>query len=424
MTKRKQQLHSDIVIAGGGMVGISLALQLCAVLPQEISILLVESFPFPEPDKDPVAQYHPSFDARSTALSFSSRVIYEQLGAWALLQERCCPIERIHVSTLGRFGSTLLSAQEQGWEALGYVAENAWLGNALIKSLYAQKRVTVRSPASIVGAVPAMGSLQLTVVDKGAEGHEILDTDLLLVADGAESSLRQQLGVAVDSKAYEQHALIANIETDQPHTGLAFERFTDEGPLAMLPLLPGPEGENRSALVWTLPTGRVENLLGCTQEDFLGELQKRFGYRLGRLLKAGERSSYPLSLVQAGEQVRQNVVVMGNAAHALHPVAGQGFNLSLRDIVQLGNTLAEGHAQGNALGDLAVLERYQTRQAADQENTIGFSDRVPGLFMQADPLLGLGRDLALAGLDIFPPLKEAFIRQTAGMANPVVKAHG
>lgn len=432
MTASRKKLQSepvadqdfDIVIAGGGMVGISLALQLCAVLPEDVSILLVESFPFPDPDKDPVAQYHPSFDARSTALSYSSRVIYEQLGAWSVLQERCAPIERIHVSTLGRFGNTVLDAQEQGWEALGYVAENAWLGNALIKSLYGQPRVTVNSPAAVVSTEPVNGGLRLALVDGQTELQSTLDTQLLLVADGAESSLREQFGVTVETKAYDQHALIANIATAQHHRGVAYERFTDEGPLAMLPLLPGPEGENRSALVWTLPTERVDALLACSDEEFLRELQSRFGYRLGRLLKSGVRSSYPLSLVQAGEQVRQHMVVMGNAAHALHPVAGQGFNLSLRDVVQLGQTLAEGIAQGESLGDLRVLERYQTRQAADQENTIGFSDRVPGLFMHSDPLLGLGRDLALAGLDILPPLKNAFVRQTAGMANPVVKANG
>lgn len=411
------------------MVGISLALQLRAVLPKELSISLVESFPFPDTQKDPTAQYHPSFDARSTALSYSSRVIYEQLGAWDLLQERCCAIEQIHVSTLGRFGSTLLEAREQNWDALGYVAENGWLGNALIKHLYAQDHIEVISPASVVSATPCAGGLQLSLQGghgkqtKGENSQSVIETKLLLVADGAESSLRDALGVSAHSKPYEQHALIANIATAQAHDGCAFERFTDEGPLAMLPLLPGPQGENRSALVWTLPPARVDDLLAASDEAFLSELQQRFGYRLGRLLQVGERSSYPLSLVQAGEQVRQHLVVMGNAAHALHPVAGQGFNLSLRDVVQLGNALAEGLAQGKPLGDLSVLEQYVALQSADQSKTIAFSDRIPELFMQADPLLGVGRDLALAGLDIFPPLKAEFIRQTAGMSNPVLKAN-
>lgn len=412
--------RTDIVIAGGGMVGISLALQLCAVLPEDISIVLVESFPFPDPAKDPTSQYHPSFDVRSTALSYSSRCIYSQLNVWTLLRERCCPIETIHVSTRGRFGSTLLSSDDQSWEALGYVAENAWLGNALIKSLYQQRRVSVRGGTSVLRAAPVPGGLQLSLADTDDE----LQTALLLVADGAQSGLREQLGVGADTKLYRQHALIANIATAEPHAGCAFERFTDEGPLALLPLLPGPAGENRSALVWTLPQERVDTLLECTEARFLRELQSRFGYRLGRVLQVGQRSSYPLSLVQSREQVRQHLVVMGNAAHALHPVAGQGFNLALRDVVQLGEVLAAGLAAGKPLGDLAVLERYQKRQFADQEKTIAFSDRVPGLFMHADPLLGMGRDLALAGMDVFPPLKQEFVRQAAGMANTVVKDNG
>ena len=413
--------HRDIVIAGGGMVGISLALQLGRLMPEEISICLVEGFPFPQVSADGRPEYHPSFDARSTALSYSSRVIYEQMQVWEDLQQWLSPIDSIHVSSRGRFGSTLMEAKDYQWPALGYVVENAWLGNALIQALYRQGRVEIRSPAKVLGAVPRGEGLCLRLEE---ETEQEIEASLLLVADGAGSGLRDALGVAVEEKPYRQHALIANVATAQPHGGCAYERFTDEGPLALLPLLPGPGGENRSALVWTLPPELAGKMQDCADREFLDRLQQRFGYRLGRLLQVGERHSYPLSLVQSTEQVRQGVVVMGNAAHALHPVAGQGYNLALRDVAELAAVLSQGISAGTHPGNLAMLQRYHSRQLPDQERTIGFSDRVPSLFMESDPVLGLARDMALSGLDILPPLKREFVRYAAGVAELGEKASG
>ena len=176
------------------------------------------------------------------------------------------------------------------------------------------------------------------------------------------------------------------------------------------------QGEHRSSLVWTLPREQAEFLQDCPQEAFLQSLQDRFGYRLGKMLQVGERHCYPLALMQASEQVRQGVVVMGNAAHSLHPVAGQGFNLALRDVAELTAVLGAGLADGESIGDLTLLQRYLRRQQSDQNRTIQFSDRLPGLFMHADPLLGLARDMALSGLDILPPLKREFVRHAAGVA--------
>jgi 2-octaprenyl-6-methoxyphenol hydroxylase len=401
----------DIVIAGGGMVGVSLALQLSAVLPAEASILLVEGFVLPAPIAGQAPDYHPAFDARSTALSYSSRLIYEQIAVWDDLRQWLCAIESIHVSSRGRFGSTLLRASEYNWPALGYVVENAWLGNTLIRQLHQRGRVEVRSPAKVVSAAPQGSGVSVQLEGETSS----ITAGLLLVADGASSGLRDHLGVSVSEKSYQQHALVTNIAFAEPHRGCAYERFTDEGPLAVLPLLPARDGEQRGALVWTLPPERAHHLADCSAEEFLQTLQQRFGYRLGRLLRVGGRHEYPLSLVQSSEQVRQGIVVMGNAAHALHPVAGQGFNLALRDVAELGRVLAQGVSEGLPLGDLALLQRYQKRQQPDQQRTIAFSDRVPALFMHADPLLGMGRDLALAGLDFLPGLKREFVRYAAGV---------
>ncbi|MEH6590338.1 MAG: 2-octaprenyl-6-methoxyphenyl hydroxylase [Halioglobus sp.] len=405
--------HADVVIAGGGMVGVSLALQLGALLPQERRIVLVEGFPFPKPTEDGVAQYHPSFDARSTALSISSRLVYEELGVWSDLERWLCPIETIHVSNRGRFGSTLMSAPDYGWPALGYVVENAWLGNTLIQALYRQNRVEVISPAKVVAAHP--GSEGVTVSLQGA-AIDCIKTDLLLVADGANSGLREQLGVAVAEKSYRQHALIANVAFAEPHKGCAYERFTDQGPIALLPLSGTTDEEHRAGLVWTLPAEQAEQLRGAPPEEFLSALQQSFGYRLGRFVQVGERHCYPLSLVQSAEQVRQGVVIMGNAAHALHPVAGQGYNLALRDAAVLTRILADAAAEGRSLGDLTVLQQYYNQQKVDQMRTVSFSDKLPALFMQSDPVLGLARDMALAGLDLLPGVKREFVRHAAGVA--------
>ena len=395
------------------MVGISLALYLGEVLPGDSRICLVEGYPFPEPLPGHKPEYHPSFDARSTALSYSSQLIYQRLGIWQDLQQWLCPIESIHVSNRGRFGSTLLEATEHGWPALGYVVENAWLGATLAQALHKQGRIELISPAKVIDAQPDDAGVCLRIEGKV---ERQINTRLLVVVDGAASGLREKLGVAVNEKPYRQHALVANVGFAESHQGCAFERFTRSGPVALLPLLAVSGVSHRSALVWTVSAEEAEQLLECSEESFLEALQERFGYRLGRMQQVGERHGYPLSLVKSAEQVRQGVVVMGNAAHALHPVAGQGYNLALRDVAELARVLCAAHKSGKNYGDLQVLQRYEQRQQDDQQRTIEFSDRLPSLFMLADPVIGLARDLALSGLDLTPALKRNFVNHAAGVA--------
>jgi 2-octaprenyl-6-methoxyphenol hydroxylase len=406
----------DVAIVGGGMVGVSLALALAQSLPGEGRVLLLESFALPEQEPDFAARYSPSFDARSTALSFSSYLIYKQLGIWTLMERRACAIASIHVSNRGHFGSTLLQASDYGWPALGFVIENAWLGNVLVQCLHQQATVHTRSPVKVISAEPGE-----TGVDLEFEGGDGVSCELLIVADGADSGLRDALGIGVQERSYRQHALVANVEHALAHNGRAYERFTRDGPLACLPLPPGDEAtpgvaSPRSALVWTLDKEAALELQNCPQDEFLRSLQQRFGYRLGRMLKVGERHSYPLTLVRAEEQVRSRVVVIGNAAHALHPVAGQGFNLALRDVARLADVLGRAESSGEAFYGLDCLRRYTDSQFADQELTVAFSDRLPGLFMQPDPALGLMRDFGLFALDLSPGLKKEFVQYTAGTA--------
>ena len=408
---RARTTDCDIAIAGGGMVGVSLGLLLAARLARGTRILLLEGFPLPARDDQYEKAYTPSFDARATALSYSSYQIYKELGIWPALARRACPIRSIHVSERGRFGSTLLRAQDQSWDALGYVVENAWLGATLIQQLYLQVQLVLRSPARVSAVLAVRNGYRLSL-----EAGDQVRARLLVVADGADSSLRRALDIPVHSRSYRQYALIANVGHAADHGNCAYERFTGQGPLAMLPLLADSSGGPRSALVWTLPEALARELSACPEAEFLQRLQRRFGYRLGRLRKAGERFSYPLALVQAEEQVRRGLILLGNAAHSLHPVAGQGFNLALRDAVVFAQVLAAAQRNGEDLADLSLLQRYENLRQGDQARTLAFTDRLPRLFGHPGVTLRSLRDLGLFTLDISPALKRQFVQQAAGAA--------
>ena len=385
----------NLAIIGGGLVGASLALALQAgAKARGWKIVLIEPFA-------PGDTYQPSYDARSSALSFGARQIYERLGLWQDIARRAEPIRQILVSDRGRFGAARLSAIEEGVPALGYVAENAWLGQCLWRGLD-ESVVSWRVPAEVKHMQALADGYRLTLDDETE-----LECDLAVLADGGRSSLREQLGIGVRQRPYNQSALIANITPSEAHCGQAFERFTDEGPMALLPL-----PENRCALVWTRTGKDVERLAALDDRAFLSELQNVFGYRLGTLRQVGARHVYPLNLIEAEEQVRSHLVVLGNAAHSLHPIAGQGFNLSLRDAHALAEALL---ASDKLPGDLPTLLAYRERQRLDQQMTVGFSDQVTRLFGSTQPLVATGRNLGLLGLDLLPGAKRWFARQAMGL---------
>lgn len=385
----------QIAIIGGGLVGASLALALQAgARERQWKIVLIEPFA-------PGDTFQPSYDGRSSALSYGSQQIYQRLGLWEAIAPRAEAIRNIHISDRGRFAATRLSAAEEGVPALGYVVENAWLGHCLWAALD-EEVIEWRCPARVEQMQALSDGYQLTLDDGSS-----LDCDLAILADGGRSGLREQLGIHAHTTAYGQTALIANISTALPHQGLAFERFTDDGPMALLPL-----ADNRCVLIWTREPDEAQRLNALPDQQFLAELQACFGYRLGAIEQVGTRYMYPLSLIESSEQVRAHLAVLGNAAHSLHPVAGQGYNLSLRDSIALADTLLAGPATP---GDLATLQAFQRAQLSDQELTIGFSDRVTRLFSNAKPLLAGGRNLGLLGLDLLPPAKRWFARQAMGM---------
>ena len=404
----------DIIIAGGGMVGASLALQLSHHSQQRLNILIVERFKAPSAEGGGAAPvYSTSFDSRSTALSYGSRLILEPLGVWDALQAHLSSIDTIHVSERGQWASAVMQSSDVAWPALGYVVENAWLGNVLLNQLQRQHNVYFHSPAS-VESIQAMPSGVECEIRSEGETHSV-SAQLVVVADGANSAMRDQLGIDTRVHDYRQSALIANVCFKQAHQGCAYERFTDQGPLALLPLTNSERGEARSALVWTMDDEMLATLEHCDEATFLTALQARFGHRLGEFTRVGERVSFPLKLVEACEQVRSGVVIMGNAAHSLHPVAGQGFNLALRDCARLTQLLVEALQAKQPLGRLATLQRYEQQQGFDQQKTLQFSDYLPRMFTSQQWPLTMARTLGLATVDVLPALKAPFIRHSAGL---------
>jgi 2-polyprenyl-6-methoxyphenol 4-hydroxylase len=400
--------HYDIVIVGGGMVGISLALLLRAQQPW--NILLIEAQELASSDGPVSGAYSSSFDARSTALSWSSKNIYQSIGLWPQLKKHLSAIAQIHVSDRGHVGMTRIDAGDAKVDALGYVVENQWLGSALLNQL-TKTDIQLLGSCKLETIEPLASGmrLQLQQADKDLQ---TIETKLLVIADGAGSTTAQQLGIQSQSTPYDQTGIIANVSLEKPHGGVAYERFTDQGPMALLPLADF-KGRPRSALVWTQPRAMAETLMAADEQAFLEQLQLRFGYRLGHFKQLGKRVAYPLALTTATEQVRRHLVVMGNAAHSLHPVAGQGFNLSLRDAAALANSLAEA---GDRIGDLAVLQNYQQQQAIDQRNTVLFSDSLPKLFGLSSSIVALGRNSGLLAMDLIPSLRNSFAQFGMGMA--------
>lgn len=391
----------QLSIVGGGMVGACLALALQTFARQAgWRIRLVEAHP-------PGEQVQTSYDGRATALSHGSRLLLERLGVWSALAPNAEPIRHIHVSDRGHPGVTRLDARQESVPALGYVVENAVLGQVLLAALD-RDVIEWLAPARVARVQAQTGGYALDIERQGTIGRCV--TDLLVLADGGRSGLLDQLGVHRNIKPYGQSAIIANISSAQGHKSIAYERFTASGPLALLPL-----SSKRSALVWTLPADQAAAVAALPDREFLARLQAAFGYRMGALTQVGARACYPLQLIEAQEQVRPHLVVLGNAAHSLHPIAGQGFNLSLRDTLALADTLITAGRQSRLPGDLAVLQEYLQRQQRDQRQTVAFSDYLTRLFSNSQPLLTMGRNLGLLGLDLVPPARRMFARQAMGL---------
>ncbi len=389
----------DVAIIGGGLVGASLA---CALAPLGLNIALVEAVPFR-------ASAQPSYDDRTLALSASSCLILKGLGIWPLLEGNATPIREIHVRELDRPGYVVLTPGELGLDRFGHVVEARVFGAAVTGILPGLENLDILCPASIVGLEPGKDSVRV-VLDIDGE-QEQLQARLVVGADGAHSFIRESLGIETERHDYHQTAVVCNITPQKAHRGRAFECFTPSGPFAVMPHV-----NDRCGLIWCVHTDHAPALLDLPEQDFLRAAQDRFGDVLGDFVKAGRRSSYPLRLVRAREDIRPGVVILGNAAHAIHPVSAQGFNLGLRDAVVLAEVLYDEISAANKrhIGSIEVLNRYSEWRAPDQQETIAQSDGLARLYANPSLLAATVRTAGLFAHALLPPLRRKLAVEAMG----------
>ncbi|EML1065602.1 2-octaprenyl-6-methoxyphenyl hydroxylase [Acinetobacter nosocomialis] len=400
-------MQQQVIIVGGGMVGLSLSLMLAKA---NIAVKLLEAVKYPNYDDQNVAPYHSSFDARNTALSRRSVQIYQKLGLWDALQQHATPILQVHITEQGSFGKARLVAEQEKVESFGQVIENAWLGRVLLTQVRQQPLIEL------------IDGVQVTALTQDAEqvhieaqrGDEVLklESKLLIAADGRDSFCRQAVGVGVDVHDYDQVAIVTTVQTSKPHEQVGFERFSALGPLALLPL----PGEYRRSVVWPVKKGTEDEWLGEENDQhFLDALQKTYGDRAGKFEKTGKRFSYPLSQVLAHKQAVGRVILMGNAAHTIHPVAGQGFNLCLRDADVLLRYLVNQLSASDDIGNPDNLLAYEQARLSDQQRVIKFCDTVVRGFSNQNPLLKLIRNTGLIAFDVIPGVKPLVANYAMGL---------
>ncbi|MCD9467408.1 2-octaprenyl-6-methoxyphenyl hydroxylase [Photobacterium iliopiscarium] len=387
----------DVVIAGGAMVGACLAIALDELTQHQLHIAVVEAVAADQ-------HGHPGYDARSIALSHGSSRLLDTIQLWPTLANVATAIKHIHVSDRGHAGMVELSAQQLAVDALGYVIELAEAGKIFHHQLATRSNIDLFCPAK-VEHIERTQAEALVRLNTGKR----LRTKLVVAADGATSHCCELLHIGRDEYDFEQVAVIANITTAEPHQGQAFERFTEHGPVALLPMAQG-----RSSLVWCIEPQQQARIMALSDAQFLTELQAVFGWRLGALMVVGERHCYPLILRQSQRLVSHRTAVIGNAAQTLHPIAGQGFNLGLRDVMTLAEEIAAGVKRGADIGLPAVLGRYRERRLPDRQATIAMTTSLVSLFANDNPALAVGRNLGLMTMSLSNTLQAPLLRRAMG----------
>ena len=400
-------MQQQVIIVGGGMVGLSLALMLAK---SNISVKLLEAIRYPKYEDQATIPYHSSFDARNSALSRRSVQIYQKLGLWDALQQHATPILQVHITEQGSFGKARLVAEQENVESFGQVIENAWLGRVLLSQVHQQPLIELIDGVKVTSI--RQDAEQVYIEATRGEEKLSLSSSLLIAADGRDSFCRQALGVGVDEYDYEQVAIVTTVQTSKPHQHVGFERFSPLGPLALLPL----PSEYRRSVVWPVKKGTEQEWLGDENDQhFLDALQQTYGDRAGRFEKTGKRFSFPLSQVLAHQQAVGRVVLMGNAAHTLHPVAGQGFNLCLRDADVLVRFLTQQLLVSDDLGQPEVLKAYEQARLKDQQRVIKFCDSIVRGFSNNNPLLKIIRNTGLIAFDVIPGVKPMIANYAMGL---------
>ena len=400
-------MQQEVIIVGGGMVGLSLALMLAKT---NIAVKLLEAIKYPNYDDANLAPYHSSFDARNSALSRRSVQIYQELGLWNALQEHATPILEVNITEQGGFGKARLKAGQEKVESFGQVIENAWLGRVLLTEVKQQPLIELIDGVQVTSLIQDTDFAYIEA-KRGDYTHK-LQSKLVIAADGRDSFCRQALGIGASVHDYDQVAIVTTVQTSKPHEHVGFERFSPLGPLALLPL----PGEYRRSVVWPVKKGTEGEWLGDENDQhFLDALQQTYGDRAGKFQKTGKRFSFPLSQVLAEKQAVGRVVLMGNAAHTIHPVAGQGFNLCMRDAYVLVRSLKEQIEQNADVGDAKVLQDYEKSRLTDQKRVIKFCDSVVRGFSNQNPVLKFIRNSGLIAFETIPGFKPLVASYAMGL---------
>ena len=395
-------MNYDIVIVGGAMTGTTLALALSAFTNGKMKIAVLE--------RQPVKQHRQSgFDARCIALSdgscqkFARIILPDGQNLWQKIQPFSTHIEQIHVSDKGHSGIVEFSAREFHLQQLGAVIELQQVGQILLQAVEQSDNIDYLCPVEIAHIERSQDGVKISL-----KNDRTLTAQLLIGADGTKSEVASAVNISQEMlHDYGQTAIIANVQTQQPHQNRAFERFTTEGPLALLPMK-----DNLISLVWCVR--HADELLQADESTFLTRLQQQFGWRLGRFQRCGQRFAYPLTLSRAAQHVQARTVLIGNAAQTLHPIAGQGFNLGIRDVMTLANILSYAYLQQQEIGDDALLQQYENKRKADQKQMIQLTDGLLTIFANNLLPLQIGRNLGLMALAQSSMLRQYFAKPTLG----------
>ncbi len=412
----------DIIIVGGGLVGGSLA---CALQNTSLRIAVLEAVPFNSTEQ-------PSFDSRTVALAYGAKQIFQSIDLWDDIEALgVAPIKEIQVSDRGHLGATHLSSERYlnnnaKIDALGYVVENRVIGQVINDRLV--KKSDSQNSSNIHYCCPAKLT-SLTISPSLVTAHyeinkneHVITASLIIAADGGNSKVRKLTNTKISKREYAQCAIIANVAMALDHQNSAYERFTNTGPLAMLPTTADPEGRNnRCSMVWTIRADQQQQMSELDDVAFIKLLEARFGKRLGKVTKIGERFIYPLSLIRMHEFVQPRLAFIGNAAHTLHPVAGQGFNLGLRDVAVLAEVITDAKNKGEDLGNLQVLNRYAKWRQRDHRQAAFVTDSLVKIFSSEFTPIVIARNLGLMATELLPPVKKLLTRSAIGMAGKLPK---
>ncbi len=400
----------DVIISGGGLSGSLMALSLADLTNADgrlLSIAIIEANKLAVTGDTP-----PLFDDRVLALSHGSAAYLDEVNVWQHLAHDACAIDKIDISDRGHYGKARLEAKEQGVSALGHVIEMALIGKGVLKELGNKPNVHWFCPDSI-NSIDWQPQSETHNVSVKLSSGDCITTGLLLGCDGANSPCRQQAGINISQSNYKQVALIANVATEKSHKNKAFERFTEFGPIAMLPLSP-LNGQSRCSLVWTMPPEQSEQVMALSDDDFKSQLERAFGSWLGAITQVGKRDVYPLILLQAKQQIYHRMALIGNASHTIHPIAGQGFNLGLRDIQKMAQLIEQQWQDSNDIGCFSLLNDYANSRVKDHSQVITLTDSLVTLFANDLFPLVAGRNLGLKVMNYLAPFKNTLVNKLMG----------